>query len=372
MKMICPNCGKEYNEKMTCCISCGADLVPAENKTEMPTSADLPLENEPLIQPIVSEYVPVSSGSAVSFDSGELFVPMKRVSRSTSLSDTVKFTGSLIAAVVMLALILTSAASAGLRLLTDENKIASFADSLDIMALPAESFGNEGATVQDAVYTMSLGTGLSRDDIRNIYEESTAKEFLAAQLTGYAEYIRSGTAPERLTAEQLKAVFEENIPLIDDAMGQPLNDHDVNLALSEIDRAKPLLDLLSHENIEQTIGGNTLIAIRIFSSLPAIIVTAALAASMLIAFRAINKKSTSALSWGGGTTLIGGAAVLAATFLFSAQLPYNNADRLVRSVLKCACDVISPDLYRIGAILAVVGIVMLIWAESLKKSGEAR
>ncbi len=371
--MICPNCGKEYNEKMTCCISCGADLVPAENENEHITKADLPQESESLIPPIIPEPVYVTSGAAVSFDRDEFVVPLKNRNKSVSLHSAIKFTTSLLTSLIMFAFILTSASAAGFRLLTDEDKITEFAERLDVMALPAANFtGDNSATVQDAVCAMSQGTGLTRDNIRAIYEQSTAKDFLAARLTDYAEYIRSGTAPEKITTEQLKSVFKENVPLIGSTMGYPLNEQDISLACTEIERAKPLLEVLSYENLEQTIGRNTLVAVRLFSSVPAFAVTAALAAAMLAVFRAVNKKSTSTLNWGGGTILAGGAFVLAATFLFSAQLPYSNADRLVRSVLKCACDVISPDMYRIGATLAVVGIVMLIWAESLRKSRELK
>lgn len=367
--MICPNCGKEYNEKMTCCISCGADLVEAEKETEvMPEDAVVP-EAEPLVNPSVPEFEYVRSDAVVSFDSEDMIVPIKHRSRKTSLSDVARFAGSLVTAVLMFALIMTSSAAAVFRLLTDKNKIADFTEKLDIMALPAENFVDDGSvTIQDAVYTMSQGTGLTRDNIRTIYEKSSAKKFLAAQLTGYAEYIRSGTVPERLTAEQLKKVFDENIPLIDSTMGYPLNEHDIALARAEIERAEPLLEMLSHENVERTIGENTLVAIRLFSSVPTIVCTAVLAGSMLLIFRGINKKSTKVLNWGGGTILAGGAAVLASAFLLSIQLPYRNTDRFVRTVLKCVCDVISPDMYRIGGTLAVLGIVMLIWAESLRRS----
>lgn len=370
--MICPNCGKEYNEKMTCCISCGADLVEAEKQSEETTETDFQQETEPLVNSSVSEPVHIPSDAVVSFDSEDMVVPIKHRSNKAALSGAARFIGSLVTAVLMFALILTSAAAAGFRLVTDENTIADFTEKLDIMALPTENFiGNGSATIQDAVYTMSQGTGLTRDNIRTIYEKSTAKKFLAAQLTGYAEYIRNGTVPERITTEQLKKVFDENIPLIDSTMGYPLNEHDIALARAEIERAEPLLEMLSHENVEKTIGENTLVAIRLFSSVPMIVCTAALAASMLIIFRAINKKSRKVLNWGGGTILAGGTAVLASAFLFSVQLPYSNTERFVRSVLKCVCDVISPDMYRIGGTLAILGIVMLIWAESLRKNVKA-
>ncbi len=362
--MICPNCGKEYNERMTCCISCGADLVP-NDEVEQVEKAD----EESLIPKVVPEPVYAMPCSYASFESGEITVPLKRRSSSTAAVTLLKIAGSFLTAVLMLALILTSASAVGIRLLTDEEKIEQFAERLDVMALPAAQF-SQGApsTVQEAVYAMSEGTGLTRDNIRAIYDRSTAKAFLAAQLVGYADYIRNGAVPEQLTTEQLKDVFEENVPLISDTMGYPLNERDIELACSEIDRAKPLLELLSCENMERTVGRNTLVAVRVFGSVPTIAVTAALALAMVAVFRGINKKSTKALNWGGGTILAGGAIVLAATFLFTAQLPYSNADRFVQSVLKCACDVISPDMYSIGAVLAVVGGIMLVWSESLRKA----
>ena len=354
---------------MTCCISCGADLVEAEKGTEEIPEDAVATEAEALADPSIPEFVHVRSEPVVSFDSEDMVVPIKHSSNKTALSGAARFTGSLLTTVLMFVVILTSAAAAGFRLITDENKIADFTEKLDIMALPAENFIADGsATIQDAVYTMSQGTGLTRDNIRTIYEKSTAKKFLAAQLAGYAEYIRNGTVPERLTSEQLKEVFDENIPLIDSTMGYPLNEHDIALARAEIERAEPLLEMLSHENVEKTIGENTLFAIRLFSSVPTIVCTAVLAASMLLIFRAINKKSRKVLNWGGGTILAGGTAILASVFLFSAQLPYSNTDRFVRMVLKCVCDVISPDMYRIGGTLAVLGIVMLIWAESLRRN----
>lgn len=373
MKMICPNCGKEYNEKMTCCISCGADLVPEENEVADIPEAEPFAEEISLIPPLVTEAVPAYSTASVSFENGEITIPLKHKINQGTLSGAARLAGSMIAAVVMLALIVTSAAATGFRLATDEKKIGEFAEKLDVMALPVSSFaGGNSETVQDAVYAMSTGTGLTRENIRTIYESSTAKDFLAAQLSGYAEYIRSGTVPEKLTSEQLKTVFRENIPLIDSTLGQPLNEHDIALAQREIERAEPLLEMLSHENLERTVGEDTIFAMRLLSSVPAIAVTAALAASMLIVLRAVNKKSGKMLSWGGGTIIAGGAVVLAVTFLFTVQLPYADTDKLVRTVLKCACDVISPDMYRIGGTLAAVGIVMLIWAETLRRSEAAK
>lgn len=391
MKMICPNCGKEYNEKMTCCISCGTDLVPF--RVERGTEQSGQIAFEPLIpdeKPYTEDaeapgFVRETAGHSpapseppepAAAEGDEIPVPVSPANRKAiSVSGAAKFTGSLAVSLMMFAFIMLFSVSSAVRLATSGSRIARFAESLDVMNLPAaeaaiptEGYGVSGdATVQEAIFVMSRGTGLSREDIRTIYEASTIQSFMTAQLTEYAEFVRSGKIPEKLTADKLKSVFSENLSVIDDAMGKPLSQHDINLAFSEIDSVQPVLDKLSPASLEELLGGGGITALRLLSTMPVIISAAALAAAMLPLLRAINRKSSSMLRWGGGTVLAGGAAVSAAVFLFTVQ-PAPIRDKLLRSIAKCAAEVIAPDLYRIGGVLAVLGVFMLIWAGALKKA----
>lgn len=378
MKMICPDCGKEYNEKMTCCISCGAELVPYIEDREQ-TPPDCPDEKEkaePLIPESLSEEELHGFVRRIEPREVPAEKPLNRkppAARRVNLRGAVQFTGSLLTAAMMLCLVLVSVSAGAVRLLTDRERIYEFTQKLDIMTLPMTvPLGNyeipKEATVQEAIYVMSQGTGLTREDIRTIYEDSTIRDFLAAQLWGYAEFLRSGDAPEKLTVDKLKGVFSENLPLIDSTMGHELNSHDIGLAYAELERAEPVLSAITPERLENAMGDRAFFAVRLLGSVPAMVVSAALAAAMLVLLKAINKKSSRVLGWGGGAILTGGAAVLAATFLFSIQFPFNSSDRLVRSVLKCTGDVISPDLYRIGTALAITGAVMLLFSWSLKRS----
>lgn len=385
MKMICPNCGKEYNEKMTCCISCGTDLVPCERDSEQ--TAFEPLIPEESFKAAASESAgfirEISGHSAAPSNTAEdicedIPVPAAAERSPLSVSGAARFAGSLVSSLMMFAFILLFSASSAVRLATSDAKIARFAESLDVMNLPAaeaaiptEGYGvSEDATVQEAIFVMSRGTGLSREDIKKIYETSTIQEFITAQLTDYALFVRSGKIPEKLTADKLKGVFSENLSLIDDALGRPLSQHDINMAFSEIDSVQPVLDKLSPDSLEELMGGGGIAALRLLSSMPIVIGAAALAMAMLPLLRAINKKNSAMLLWGGGTALAGGAAVSAAIFLFTVQ-PAPIRDKLFRSIAKCAADVIAPDLYRIGGVLAVLGTVMLIWAGTLRKAQTA-
>ncbi|MCM1479058.1 MAG: hypothetical protein NC085_05100, partial [Muribaculaceae bacterium] len=224
------------------------------------------------------------------------------------------------------------------------------------------------ATIQEAIFVMSSGTGLTREDIREIYESSTVQNFLCAQLSGYAEFIREGKLPEKLTSEKLKEVFSENISLISEAIGKPLTQHDIELAFAELDRAEPVLEAIAPSRLENGLGEATLTLLRLVSSLPVIIGEGAAAAAMLAALWAINRKAGKTLGWGGAAVLAGGAAVLVAVFLFSAQVFSSGLDRLVKSVVQCAAEVVAPDIYRFGGTLAAVGAIMLLWAFTLKRA----
>lgn len=394
--MICPNCGKEYNEKMTCCISCGSPLVAFEQDTD-----------QVIFEPLIPEAVPadesidVKSSENIS-QNGFVRVHEKNSGNSSETveelpEDTipVRVTGerkssspkaavnilSFAAAAMMFAFILLAAASLTARLITDSKKISEFAADLDVMNLPAvragmTSYGGydiaDDATVLEAVFIMSEGTGLTRDDIRKIYENSTASEFLASQLGGYASFIREGEMPEKLTSEKLKAVFSENIDLISESIGKPLSMHDIDLAFSELDRAEPVLEAIAPAKLEGALGDGALTAVRLFSSLPVIISESIAAAVMLVVLRALNKRPERVLGWGGGAVLAGGAAILLVSFLCSVQVFFTGQDRFVRSIVKSVTDVISPDLYRLGGILAALGAVMLMGALTIRKIRTAK
>lgn len=381
--MICPNCGKEYNEKMTCCISCGAELVPHEHDTE-----------QVCFEPIIPEAVPEEADipAAVGFvreleghsehppepvETVEIPIPVRNVKKKSSAAAAARGIGSFAAAMAMFALIILTAASLSIRLITDSEKISQFTSRLDVMSLPAAqtvmltAYDYEispDATIQEAIFIMSAGTGLTRDDIREVYESSTVQNFLCEQLSGYAEFIREGELPEKLTSEKLKEVFSENISLISDAIGKPLTQHDIELAFAELDRAEPVLEAIAPARLENVVGEATLTLLRLVSSLPVIIGEGAVSAAMLVVLWAINRKPGKILGWGGAAVFAGGAAVLITVFLFSVQVFFSGADRLVKSVAKCAAEVIAPDIYRFGGTLAVLGAVMLLWAFTLKNA----
>lgn len=380
MKMICPNCGKEYNEKMTCCISCGAELVPHEHNTEqvcfepiipeaIPEDSDIPA-----VSGFVRELERRSERPPQPEENIEIPVPVKKKSSAAAAARGI---GSFAAAMAMFALIILTAASLTIRLITDSEKISRFTSRLDVMSLPAAqtvmltAYDYEispDATIQEAIFIMSDGTGLTREDIRKIYESSTVQNFLSDQLSGYAEFIREGELPEKLTSEKLKEVFSENISLISDAIGKPLTQHDIELAFAELDRTEPVLEAIAPSRLENVVGEATLTLLRLVSSLPVIIGEGAAAAAMLAVLWAINRKPGKILGWGGAAVFAGGSAVLIIAFLFSVQVFFAGMDRLFKSIAKCAAEVIAPDIYRFGGTLAILGAVMLLWALTLKNA----
>ncbi len=388
--MICPNCGKEYNEKMTCCISCGSPLIPYDQEMEQlsfesmipESAADNAGKKDADIRQNGLEYgtVKYSGYPAEDPELPEDNVPVKVYDDKKAFPQKAAVrAASFAAAAVMFVFVMLAAASFTVRLITDSKKLSEFAERLDVMNLPAAQAGisnggyniSDDATVQEAIFVMSEGTGLTREDIKEIYENSTASDFLASQLEGYALFIRSGDIPDKLTSEKLKAVFSENIDLISSSMGKPLSGHDIDLAFSELERAEPVLEEISPSRLEAVLGEGALAALRLFSSLPVITAEWCAAAAVLIILRALNKRAEYVLAWGGGALLSGGAVILAAAFLCSMQVFFTGQDRFVRSIIKCVTDVIDPDIYRLGGILAAVGAIMILWAVTIRKTKKA-
>lgn len=379
--MICPNCEKRYNEKMNFCISCGVRLV-----AEQDSDADSTIPETESLASDTPEYeytgfiheiaeCTVHDEPNLKSENKTIPIPVKEKKSGFSFLNLTRFTVSLIISVIMLTLILAATSSAALRMVTAEKYIDDFIENLDIMKLPAFQVGltrqansiDETATVQEAIYAMSRGTGLSPDDIETIYDESTIPDFITEHLEEYADFIRSGNTPDKITSEDLKKVFDDNLELINSSMKKPLSQNDINIVFSEIDRISHTLEEISVSSLENSLGEKTFTALRLFSSVPVIVGIATLAAAMIPLLGVINRKGRRVLLWSGATVLAGGFSILAATFLFSMQIPFSVQDKMIRSIAKCAADTIAPDLYCIGTVLAALGIIMLICAKILKR-----
>lgn len=391
--MVCPKCGKVYNNRLKFCISCGAELVEGEdnqatdtaitmsggvfgNIAEFPTeaeqsgfvreidhvkkkdtdTAELPLSEQ--------ETVPVTVKSAEKSAAGG-----KRFARNTAVV--------LMSAVLFAAMTLLLCTYAG-RLLTSESTINDAVRNIDLLNIPVSELGviqtegyniPSGATVEEAITVMTAGSGITSGNIRRICENSTFRSFLSGIVTEYAEYLRNGTQPDKLTAERIKNLLSENLSVINRNTGYPLIDSDIELAYAEIERSSAAFESLSVNGIESTPAGKYIRLVRALISVPAMIAEAAAVAAAILIIAVTAKKLPKTLKAVGVPCIAAGAAVLILTFLTSMQIgPFSALTGLEREVLKAVTASTELNFYQIGGVLVFAGTAASVWAASLQRT----
>ncbi len=400
-QMTCPECGKEYGEKLTFCISCGArlicisgeiddDIKTQENNgnaigtdcytdiTEQGKTAEglnqrknIHITSNSGVIPDINELNPVSDEMEYHETEDKGFAALKIESRQKK--NIFKRLGinavSFGVTILMFCFIIVTFGSFVGRRLTDEKQINEFINRTDLLRLPAaelsfvdkDSYPIESdATLLDAIYTMSEGTGISKDNIRNIYNDSTIKDFISNIIIGYAGYIRTGEQPEKLTAEKIKQVYTDNIGMINTMIKAELTEHDINLAYNEIDKTSPVLDSISAEKLENSMISAWITPFRLYISTPVLVAGTVLTFFMLIILITVNKDVKKALKWCGIPLIISGAAILCLTYLVSMRVMFGIIkSESVKMLLHSISEVISGEMYLTGACIAVLGILFV-------------
>lgn len=371
--MICPKCRKSYNNRVTYCISCGAQLVPDD--TDL---GEEPAEGEFSAEPAdgVFENFPVDGGFVrnISMPSAaertecitKTSLNVKEGRTAAEIGKSVlKKAASVCLSVLLLGISALAFGTVSGRIITDKSCVSAAVRSIDLLSIPADELGlpevsdfdiPQGATVEEAVTVMTAGSGVTSGNIRRIYENSTLKEFISGIAEEYAEYLRNGTTPDKITSERIKSVFSENISVINSNTGYELSDADIQLAYSEIEQSEKILSELSVSNIENGAAGNYIRTARAYISVPALIAELAAAAVLIALLAAINKNASRVLKFVGIPILAVGAAALAAVFMFSMQIGlFSEFSGLALEVVKGFSEAASGSLYQLGAALFILG-----------------
>lgn len=264
------------------------------------------------------------------------------------------------------------------RLLTSESTINDAVRNIDLLNIPVSELGviqTEGynipsdATVEEAITVMTAGSGITSGNIRRICENSTFRSFLSGIATEYAEYLRNGTQPDKLTAERIKKLLSENLSVINQNTGYPLIDSDIELAYAEIEKSSAAIESLSVSGIESTPAGKYIRLVRALISAPAMIAEAAAVAAAALIIAVTAKKLPKTLKAVGVPCIAAGAAVLILTFLTSMQIgPFSALTGLEREVLKAVTASTAANFYQIGGVLVFAGTAASVWAASLHRT----
>jgi hypothetical protein len=382
--VYCTNCCKEYNEKMKFCVICGQALTPKaevgadsirpqiteqsdppEKPAPVEIPAPAPAENP---APVIDEQDTFSEDNDDDDDT-EIVEITKKPKIKMFRNIPIAILSALIG-VLLFSLILCGGLSAVLRYASSPENIKGMVESIDFLALPAppeisEIMNVDTNSLGDAVYTFAEPTGLTRDDIDYIYENSTFRDGLASILTGYAQFLREGVVPPDLTTDDIKALFDDNLKVMNEAFGQDISKRNLEVAYANIELSE---EFLSEIDIHSLTSGSdkTVNVVRSLISYPAFIAEAAIILLLMILISRINKKTAPALM------VTGVAGVTAAVLTAIAMALFSNGiiglAEPQKSVIAGALTFIAPVVYISAAAAAFIGIIFIVIARAKRGS----
>jgi hypothetical protein len=374
---------------MKFCVICGQPLSETADFSAPPVP-ETAAENSPYV-PITEDektpYVPVSAAgtetiSEIPSETDEIPVSdindFNEYDEKAALTETVEIKQkpkikmfrnipaaafSAVLGVCVFALILSGGVFAAARYITYPETIKGIVESTDILDLPIDVnvgtiVNSDASSVGDAVYTFAESTGLTRDDIDEIYENSSFREGIASIISGYADYIRDGILPPDISADDIKQLFTDNIEYLNDAYGFEMSPYDIEVAHNNIELAGGLITNLSLHTLQKQ-GVNFEIP-RMLMSYPTFIAIAAVTLLIVLLIARINKKAAPAFAVTGISAFAAAAVISLAVFLFSNQLITLPAT--FSGIIGSTLSYIAPVVYIFSAAAALIGIIFFVTA----------
>lgn len=371
--MICPNCKKTYNSHQNYCISCGTLLVPETPEEEQNVSKgvfdDVPTAEEKAAEPERATAVQEKKElSGEPENENKTAITMKRHSSEKLFSRIMKGAAAGACSVLLFCTAVFVLGTVAGRSLTDRKNIYNAVRSIDLLDIPCSQLGlnmggydiPDNATVEEAIAVMTSGSGVDRGNIRSIYEASTVTDYIAEKAAEYGEFLRSGTRPGAITAEELKDLLNENVPIICRNTGYTLLDSDIDMAYDEIEKASDSLSMLSASSVENGSAGGYIRLARAYISVPFMAAELILGGVIIVIIAITCRSVTGTLKYTGIPLVIAGAAALVMTFMFSMQIgAFSGQTGLSRELIRCASAAVSENLYRAGGALLISGLLAL-------------
>ena len=362
--MTCPDCKKIYNDHVTICISCGAELVPDEK--DETAQGVFEAENTSAVPEMNIQNVNTPPGYAPA-------VPIANT--KTEYHDSTNFRNStrpltIFSGVMLFVTTLLFFCSFTLRLLTTEEKLSQAVKSFDLLSIPAGSFMplNNELTIGETIAVMADGSGLDSTKIKTVYESSTIKEHLCSILGQYGKYLRDGTYPDPVTADTIKSLFSENISVISVWTGYVISEKDISLAYDHIDSLSAVIGNFSVRELESRFG-TAITFIKAFISMPVIITELTAAVLFIILTAAVTGSGRKTLFSSGASLTAAGLIITGIVFMLTMQIkPFYFENTAAREILKSISDTMSADMYTMSVIVTAAGIAALVWSFTLKNA----
>jgi hypothetical protein len=269
---------------------------------------------------------------------------------------------SIVLGVLVFALIMTAGITAAVRYATYPESVKGMVEGIDILSLPppAELDGIVDTNVRDlgdAVYVYAEESGFTRDDIVYIYENATFKDGLVTVLSGYADYLRDGVVPSDLTTDDIKKLFDENIAVLSESIGDEVPLSEIQNAYESIDLAADYLSMLNLHNLSAQ-GAQMVNIARSLISYPAYVAMGAVLLLIIMLIARINKKAAPALIITGIAGI--SAAVLAALSALLVSNELLGIPELYKAIAGGAVSYLSMPIYITAAAIIFTGIILII------------
>jgi hypothetical protein len=264
--------------------------------------------------------------------------------------------------VLLFSLILCGGISAALRYALYPENIEGMVASIDFLSLPApreisDIMNIDTNSLGDAVYTFAEPTGLTKDDVDYIYENSTFRDGFASILTGYADFLRDGIVPPDITTEDIKALFDDNLKVMNEAFGKDMTNSNIAAVYANIELSE---DLLKDIDIHSLTAGRdqTINVLRSLISYPAFIAEAAIILLLIILIGRINKKAAPALMVTGVAGVSASVLTALSVLLFSNQII--GLPETEKIIIGSILSFIAPVIYIGSAAAALIGVIFIV------------
>lgn len=395
--MICPNCGKEYSDKLIFCVSCGTKLVHGgklsvekekpeivfdENQTTLFTMDDNKsnYESKDIDNELDNmEFSHIYAEKAEEPEENDFEEKECSDVRMQSIASLIarNFVSLLIALCTIFVIVL-GVTTFSLRQALKKDALTTITDSNDILNLPISDFAsNSGVdysaenqeTVLDSIYYATKDYGVSREEIVAIYESPAFQNFMKENISGFSEYFLNGYTDKTISVEKLKNLYTDNIDTMNEILGVELSQDDINCAFGQLDQSTNAIEVFSVRQIEKSSSSKLVGIIRAFISFPAIIIEAILVISLLGILLTMQKKVVPSLRWLGIPFIISGGVIAGATLLISSRLIfYYNYTDTQRFIITSLCDLAKNNMYIIGLVIMTLGFILMITSSLIKRA----
>lgn len=213
--------------------------------------------------------------------------------------------------------------------------------------------------VEDVVESGALGSmiddDIKHDDIKEIYEDGTFKNYVNNLMKDYAGYILTGEEPKGIRYKDVKNLVKENEELIYEVTGKKVTERDYKEINEYFDKgAKNDLGFLMSDIEENTYVNIFRMSVSVFSMVALIVISLMFVVLLFV----MRKYKTKGLLWNGITLALSSVAFMISAFVVPMMI--NGGNNAVMNIVKDVFEHhIAVKFYINGAIMLFTNIMLI-------------